>query len=67
MNVITQQGDTLDILCLRYYGRTEGVLETVLLANPGLAELGLILPHGTHVELPEVAVATVNETVNLWA
>ncbi|MEO3741709.1 tail protein X [Kosakonia sp. WA-90] len=67
MNAITQQGDTLDILCLRYYGRTEGVVETVLLANPGLAELGVILPHGTRVELPEVAVATVNETVNLWA
>lgn len=67
MNAITQQGDTLDILCLRYYGRTQDVVETVLAANPGLAEHGPILPYGTRVNLPEVAVAAVNETVNLWA
>lgn len=67
MNAITQQGDTLDILCLRYYGRTQGVVETVLAANPGLAEYGPILPHGTTVNLPEVEVAAVKETVNLWA
>ncbi|MGP3592958.1 tail protein X [Vagococcus sp. WN89Y] len=67
MNAITQQGDTLDILCLRYYGRTQGVVETVLAANPGLAEHGPVLPHGTTVNLPEVSVAATKETVNLWA
>ena len=46
MNVIAHQGDTLDTLCQRHYGRTEGVVEAVLLANPGLAELGVVLPHG---------------------
>ncbi|HCU1618554.1 TPA: tail protein X [Escherichia coli] len=48
------------------YGRTEGVVETVLAANPGLAELGAVLPHGTAVELPDVQTAPVAETVNLW-
>ncbi|WLI76943.1 tail protein X [Kosakonia sp. H02] len=67
MNAITQQGDTLDVLCLRYYGRTQGVVETVLAANPGLAELGVVLPHGTQVNLPEVPVQAAQETVNLWA
>jgi len=67
MNAITQQGDTLDILCLRYYGRTQGVVETVLAANPGLAEYGPVLPHGISVNLPEVQPAAVKETVNLWA
>lgn len=66
MNIISYQGDTLDMLCLRHYGRTEGVVEAVLLANPGLAELGVILPHGTLVSLPEVSAAPVSETVNLW-
>jgi phage tail protein X len=28
------------------------VFESVLAANPGLAELGAVLPHGTVVELP---------------
>ena len=51
MKAYALQGDTLDAICARYYGRTEGVVETVLAANPGLAELGAVLPHGTAVEL----------------
>ncbi len=53
-------------ICVRYYGRTEGVVETVLEANPGLSELGVILPHGTAIELPETDSAARTETVNLW-
>lgn len=53
------QGDTLDAICARYYGRTEGVVETVLQANP-LSELGVILPHGTAIELPETDSAPEN-------
>ena len=67
MNAITQQGDTLDLICLRYYGRTAGVGESVLGAHPGLAGLGVVLPHGTAITLPDVAVQTMQETVNLWA
>ncbi len=66
MNVIAQQGDTLDALCYRHYGRTQGVVEAVLAANPGLAEFGAILPHGTPVTLPDIAAAPVAETVSLW-
>ncbi|CNL09292.1 tail protein X [Yersinia kristensenii] len=66
MQIIVQQGDTLDLICARYYGYTEGVFETVLAANPGLAELGAVLPHGTPVELPDVQTSPVTETVNLW-
>lgn len=32
------QGDTLDLLCQRHYGTTQGVTEIVLAANPGIAE-----------------------------
>ncbi|MGP3592646.1 tail protein X [Vagococcus sp. WN89Y] len=66
MKVYAQQGDTLDVICARYYGRTEGVFETVLAANPGLAELGAVLAHGTAIELPAVQSSPVTETVNLW-
>lgn len=66
MNTRAQQGDTLDAICARYYGRTEGVFEEVLAANPGLAELGVVLPHGTLVELPDVLSSPVTETINLW-
>ncbi|STI64633.1 capsid completion protein [Escherichia coli] len=33
MKTFALQGDTLDAICVRYYGRTEGVVETVLAAN----------------------------------
>lgn len=66
MRIRALQGDTLDALCARYYGRTQGVFEAVLAANPGLAELGAVLPHGTAVELPEVESSPVKETVSLW-
>ncbi|AOJ20415.1 MULTISPECIES: tail protein X [Burkholderia cepacia complex] len=48
----TLQGDTVDMLCWRHYGRTDGTVETVLEANTGLASLGVVLPAGTPVYLP---------------
>ncbi|WP_323667097.1 tail protein X [Pectobacterium punjabense] len=66
MNVIAQQGDTLDALCYRHYGRTQGAVEAVLAANPGLAELGAILPHGTAISLPDISAAPVRQSVQLW-
>jgi phage tail protein X len=68
MRVRAQQGDTLDALCWRHYGTTT-VLEQVLEANPGLADLGAVLPHGTEVELPDLtatAQARTAPTVQLW-
>jgi phage tail protein X len=34
MKAYALQGDTLDAICARYYGRTEGVVETVLRQIP---------------------------------
>ncbi|MDJ0031435.1 tail protein X [Pantoea ananatis] len=66
MKVRTQQDDTVDALCWRHYGRTQGLSERVLQANPGLAEYGPTLPHGLEVELPDVAPAATAQTVQLW-
>lgn len=49
---VTRQGETVDIACLRHYGRTKAVTETVLDANPGLADLGAVLPFGTVIAMP---------------
>ncbi|TCW81003.1 phage tail protein [Burkholderia sp. SRS-46] len=54
MKVAALQGDTLDALCWRHYGSTAGTVEAVLEANPGLAELGVVLPMGTIVDMPEL-------------
>lgn len=65
--VIAHQGDTVDAICWRHYGRTAGVVEQVLDANPGLADLGTVLPMGTAITLPEVATqAPQRQVVNLW-
>lgn len=65
--VHANQGDTVDALCWRYYGRTAGVVEQVLDANPGLAEHGAVLPMGTLVNMPEAAAqAEQRQVVNLW-
>ena len=53
MRVIAQQGDTVDDLCWRHFGRTRGLVEVVLEMNPNLADHGPVLPHGVAVELPE--------------
>lgn len=66
MKIYAMQEDTLDAICARYYGRTAGVVEPVLKANPGLAEYGVVLPHGTAVDMPEVDSAPRKESVNLW-
>ncbi|SUF99665.1 putative capsid completion protein [Salmonella enterica subsp. enterica serovar Hartford] len=66
MKVRAHQYDTVDALCWRHYGRTQGVTEQVLQANPGLAEYGPFLPHGLQVELPDITASTTAQTVQLW-
>lgn len=62
-----QQNDTVDAICWRYYGRTAGVTEAVLEANPGLADLGPILPMGQPVTLPDTPrQAEQKNAINLW-
>lgn len=66
--VRTHQGETLDQLCYRVLGTTADVTERALKMNPGLADLGPILPHGTLVKLPEEQSApVVVNTVQLWS
>lgn len=61
------QGDTVDAIAWRYYGRTTGVVEQLLQANPGLADLGPVLPVGQPVNMPAIAApAEQNTAVNLW-
>lgn len=68
MRVFARQGDTVDAICNRELGRTAGVTEAVLAANPGLSDLGAVLPHGTPVDLPEPAQATpaIRSLIQLW-
>ena len=62
----TLQGDSVDSLCWRHYGRTADVVEAVLEANPGLAALGPILPQGMQVVMPDMPKPTVKPLIQLW-
>ncbi|HFH3796607.1 TPA: tail protein X [Yersinia enterocolitica] len=66
MRIQAQQYDTVDALCWRHYGRTEGVTEAVYQANPRLAELGPVLPTGHWLELPNTTEPAQKTIIQLW-
>ncbi|MDX4944341.1 tail protein X [Providencia manganoxydans] len=66
MKIRTVQGDTVDGLCWRFYGRTTGMTEAVLLANPGLAEKGAIIPAGLLIDMPEITAQPTQPLIQLW-
>ena len=67
MQVIARQGDSVDAICHRHYGYTEGMVEAVYAANPGLADHGAILPHGTPVTMPETPPSKpASGLINIW-
>lgn len=66
MKVRSVQGDTIDLICYRYYGRTAGVTEQVIEANPQLVNIGAVLPNGTEIELPEQTATPKKTMISLW-
>ncbi|MCP3941410.1 MAG: phage tail protein [Desulfobacteraceae bacterium] len=67
MKYMTSDGDMLDMICWKYYGRVEGTVEAVLEANCGLADKGAVFPAGVKIELPNLSDATAEtKTMRLW-
>ena len=66
MKIRTIQGETVDEICWRFYGRTTDMTETVLLANPGLAEKGAVMPAGLLIEMPNVTAEPGQPLIQLW-
>jgi phage tail protein X len=62
----TRDGDTLDWICWRYYGRTQDAVEAVLEANMGLAELGPVYDAGLTIRLPALPTAPPQDVIRLW-
>lgn len=60
-------GETLDALVWRVLGQGAEAVEDVLAVNPGLTELGALLPEGTPVLIPDIAAAPAEvDLVQLW-
>ncbi|MDC4894432.1 tail protein X [Acinetobacter baumannii] len=61
------QNDTVDAICWREYGRSTGVVEQVLEANPHLSEFGPFIPIGTKVQLPDIPTQQNKvQSIQLW-
>jgi len=63
---ITRHGDTADLIAFEYYGLTDGTLEALLAANPGLANYD-VLPAGLTITLPPAPDPVPATTVKLWS
>lgn len=50
----------------RHAGKQTGYVEAALLANPGIADPGAILPLGLRVNLPEFVIEGDTPIVRLW-
>jgi phage tail protein X len=63
----SSEGDTLDFICWKQYQQQAGAVEAVLLSNPGLADVGPIIPINTRIVLPELSSpVTEAEPIRLW-
>ena len=64
---MASEGDSVDLIAWRYYGTLGSrVVARVLEANPGLADLGPLLPAGTTVTLPDLDTAAEKTSTRLW-
>lgn len=50
----TIDGDTVDLIAWRHYGRHGGTTELIYEANRGLAFQPLVLPAGIEITLPDL-------------
>lgn len=64
---ITKDGDTADYIAWKYYGNQDaGTVETLLVANKGLADRGPVLPAGLVINLTEIKTPATTQGVKLW-
>lgn len=66
VSYVSRDGDMLDWICWRHYGTSDGAVELVLNANPGLALQPAVLTAGVTMVLPELPTPSQRPTVRLW-
>lgn len=65
---LTVGGERLDQVAWSVYRRQSGVVEALLVANPGLADVGFVLPKGLAIELPDLNLTSDSaQEVSLWS
>ncbi len=64
--VVTRDGDVLDDLVWRHYGRND-LIAAVLESNPHLAQLSPVMEAGLVIELPDLPLPAEAPVIRLWA
>lgn len=63
----SKDGDTADSIAYAVYGRQDGgLVEALIEANPGLADLGPVLAAGLRLVIPDAPKPAVAQGVRLW-
>ncbi|BET28507.1 tail protein X [Wolbachia pipientis] len=62
---VSKENEMLDLICWKHYGFTDGIVEEVLLKNPGLAEYWS-LPAGLKIKLPVVQKPVQKSKLKVW-
>lgn len=62
----TVQGDVLDSIVHRFYGKTRGYVEKVLEANRHLADLGDVYDADIKIKLPDISEQTEVKEISIW-
>ena len=63
---VTVDGDTLDYIVWRHYGKTSGVLEQVLEQNRHLRQYDAVLPAGVQITLPIIQEKNQKQKIKIW-
>jgi phage tail protein X len=63
---LSKEGDVVDAVAFKHYGRSWGTTEAVLRVNPGLAAFGVRLPAGLRIELPAVPPPETETIRRIW-
>jgi phage tail protein X len=64
--IISKDGDMLDALCWRHYGRQD-LVPAVLEANPHLAGLSPVLTAGVVIVLPDLSEPSTTPSIRIWS
>lgn len=64
--IISKDGDMLDALCWRHYGRQD-VVPAVLEANPHLSGLPPVLAAGVVIVLPDLPEPNTAPSIRIWS
>ncbi|MDN8599005.1 tail protein X [Citrobacter sp. S2-9] len=64
----TKDGDRLDHICIRFYGKSGKTTEEVLylVANYGVTDMTAVFPAGQVIELPEISPEPIITETQLW-